>query len=63
MENHYVREMLGRQRLDEIHHLAERDRLVKQIEARDDERPIWKRMLAWAAGGAGGVLVEPGGNR
>jgi len=63
MENHYVKEMLGRQRLDEIQQAAERDRLVRQVDTHDDERPLWRRVLAWAAGTGGVVLVAPGGNR
>jgi len=63
MENHFVNEMLGRQRLDEMHRVAERERLARAVEPRQQERPLWKRVLTWARGGAEVVAVAPGGDR
>ena len=60
MENPYVMEMLNRQRIEEILHTADQDRLIRQAEDRDREQPLWKRVLAWAAG-TGAYAVQDGG--
>ena len=51
MENPYVMEMLNRQRIEEIHRLAERDRLVRQAGRRDQGQSPWRRVLAVLDGG------------
>lgn len=51
MENRYVMEMLNRQRIEEIHHIADQGRLIRQAQAPDRERPFWKRVAAVLDGG------------
>ena len=60
MENLYLMEMLNRVRMEGILHTADRDRLIRQVEECDREHPLWKRVLAWAAG-TGAYAVQDGG--
>ncbi|MDQ7842534.1 MAG: hypothetical protein QN141_02930 [Armatimonadota bacterium] len=60
MQNRFVSEMLGRQRLAEMYQAAERERLVRSVEPREEQRPLWKRVLTWVRGGPEVVVVAPG---
>ena len=60
MENRYVMEMLNRQRIEEILHTADRERLIRQAEDPDRPQSLLNRVLAWAAG-AGAYAVQDGG--
>ena len=50
MENRYSMEMLNRQRIEEILHTADRERLIRQAEDPDRPQSLLNRVLAWAAG-------------
>ncbi|HET6946191.1 MAG TPA: hypothetical protein VFJ45_00070, partial [bacterium] len=60
MENRYVMEMLNRQRIEEILHTADRQRLIRQAEDPGRRHSLLNRALAWAAG-AGAYAVQDGG--
>lgn len=50
MENRYVMEMLNRQRIEEILHTANRERLIRQAEHPARPQSLLNRVLAWAVG-------------
>lgn len=61
MDNGFILEMIGRHRHEEILRDAERDRRLREVE-RENEKPLWERVVTWVAGTAHAVAAAGGGS-
>lgn len=59
MDNRFILEMIGRHRFEEILRDAQKDRLVREAE-RENEKPLWERVVTWVAGTAHAVATAGG---